>query len=201
MHIFLHARMIITSLLFMFCPQLLILPNEPFVVFVIDRFGTMNTADRSVEALDTALRRRFSFVEMMPDLEVLNGKEINGISLKELLSTVNKRVEILLGRDHTIGHSYFIDVKTEQDIRNTFKDSIIPLLQEYFYGDYEKIGMILGNEFFDVTEKYDKNLFANFPTQNYPDPGSLIRLRPIDKNFDISMALNILLKKEKSTNE
>jgi len=163
--------------------------------------GTMNTADRSVEALDTALRRRFSFVEMMPDLEVLNGKEINGISLKELLSTVNKRVEILLGRDHTIGHSYFIDVKTDQDIRNTFKDSIIPLLQEYFYGDYEKIGMILGNEFFDVTEKYDKNLFANFPTQNYPDPGSLIRLRPIDKNFDISKALNILLKKEKSTNE
>jgi 5-methylcytosine-specific restriction protein B len=163
--------------------------------------GTMNTADRSVEALDSALRRRFSFVEMMPDLEVLNGKEINGISLKELLSTVNKRVEILLGRDHTIGHSYFIDVKMEQDIRNTFKDSIIPLLQEYFYGDYEKIGMILGNEFFDVTEKYDKNLFANFATQNYPDPGSLIRLRPIDKNFDISKALNVLLKKEKSTNE
>jgi 5-methylcytosine-specific restriction protein B len=140
-------------------------------------------------------------VEMMPDLEVLNGKEINVISLKELLSTVNKRVEILLGRDHTIGHSYFIDVKMEQDIRNTFKDSIIPLLQEYFYGDYEKIGMILGNEFFDVTEKYDKNLFANFATQNYPDPGSLIRLRPIDKNFDISKALNVLLKKEKSTNE
>ncbi|MCD9855790.1 EVE domain-containing protein [Epilithonimonas sp. JDS] len=163
--------------------------------------GTMNTADRSVESLDTALRRRFCFEEMLPDLEVLNGKEISGIFLRELLETINKRVEILLDRDHTIGHSYFINIKSEDDLKNTFKNNIIPLLQEYFYGDYEKIGMILGNGFFEDSEKYDKSLFASFATQNYPDAGNLIRLRTINESFNIITALEILLKKEKATNE
>lgn len=163
--------------------------------------GTMNTADRSVESLDTALRRRFCFEEMLPDLEVLNGKEVGNTALKELLETINKRVEVLLDRDHTIGHSYFINVKSENDLKNTFKNNIIPLLQEYFYGDYEKIGMILGNGFFEEAEKYDKNLFANFSTQNYPDAGNLIRLKTINESFDIIDALEMLLKKEKATNE
>ncbi len=163
--------------------------------------GTMNTADRSVESLDTALRRRFCFEEMLPDLEVLNGKEIGGILLKQLLETINKRIEILLDRDHTIGHSYFINIKSEDDLKNTFKNNIIPLLQEYFYGDYEKIGMILGTGFFEDSEKYDKSLFASFATQNYPDAGNLIRLKSINESFDIIKALEILLKKEKTSNE
>lgn len=158
--------------------------------------GTMNTADRSVESLDTALRRRFSFEEMMPDLTVLEGKVIQEISLTELLYTINRRVEILLDRDHTIGHSYFMNIKSEDDLRNTFKNNIIPLLQEYFYGDYEKIGLILGNGFFDVTEKYNKEIFANFTTQNYPDSGHILRLKSIDESFDIIKALKILLKRE-----
>lgn len=157
--------------------------------------GTMNTADRSVESLDTALRRRFCFEEMLPNLEVLTDKIIEGIELKNLLSTINKRIEILLDRDHTIGHSYFIDVKTEQDLRNTFKNNIIPLLQEYFYGDYEKIGMVLGEMFFDVPEKYNKDVFANFPSQNYPDSGSILNLKVIDESFDIIKALETLMKK------
>ncbi len=158
--------------------------------------GTMNTADRSVESLDTALRRRFCFEEMLPNLEVLTDKIIEGIELKKLLSTINKRIEILLDRDHTIGHSYFIDVKTEQDLRNIFKNNIIPLLQEYFYGDYEKIGMVLGEMFFNVPEKYNKDVFANFPSQNYPESGSMIRLKVIDGHFNIIEALKVLLKIE-----
>ncbi|WP_082498305.1 McrB family protein [Chryseobacterium sp. Leaf180] len=162
--------------------------------------GTMNTADRSVEALDTALRRRFSFVEMMPDLNVLKDKSVNGIVLRYLLETINRRIEVLLGRDHTIGHSYFVNVESEHDLRNTFKNNIIPLLQEYFYGDYDKIGLILGSGFFDAAEKYDQSLFADFTTQNRPEPGSFKRLKSIDDIFPITDALNVLMKKPLLTN-
>ena len=155
----------------------------------------MNTADRSVEALDTALRRRFSFVEMMPDLEVLKGKSVNGIILRELLETINKRIEVLLGRDHTIGHSYFINVISVEQLKATFKNNIIPLLQEYFYGDYEKIGMILGNGFFEEPQKFTRSIFADFATQNYPDSGSILNLKVIDDSFDIIKALETLMKK------
>jgi len=163
--------------------------------------GTMNTADRSVEALDTALRRRFSFVEMMPDLEVLNDKSVNGVDLRELLEIINKRIEVLLGRDHTIGHSYLINVQSDNDLRNTFKNNIIPLLQEYFYGDYEKIGMVVGKGFFAKTEQYAKSLFADFPSQNFPESGSFIRLQTIDEKFDIIKALNLLQNKVTISNE
>ncbi|MFN5982245.1 MAG: McrB family protein [Fluviicola sp.] len=116
--------------------------------------GTMNTADRSVEALDTALRRRFSFVEMLPDPikiktdgKAIDGK-IEGIDLVELLTTINQRIEVLVDRDHTIGHAFFMNVKSLDDLRLVFKNKIIPLLQEYFYGDYHKIELIIGEEFF-----------------------------------------------------
>ena len=158
--------------------------------------GTMNTADRSVEALDTALRRRFCFEEMQPKPDLLTDKNIGVVNLKELLTTINKRIEVLLDRDHTIGHSYFINLETEQDLRNAFKNNIIPLLQEYFYGDYEKIGMVIGNGFFEVPEKYDKNVFAEFSSQNFPEAGSINRLKKIDNDFNIINALNILQKKE-----
>lgn len=163
--------------------------------------GTMNTADRSVESLDTALRRRFSFEEMMPDLDILTGKNIQGIILKDLLYTINKRVEILLDRDHMIGHSYFINIKSEDDLKNTFKNNIIPLLQEYFYSDYEKIGMIVGQEFFEESEKYTKDIFACFKTPNFPDSGNILRLKVIDRDFNIIKALETLLKKEHVINE
>lgn len=157
--------------------------------------GTMNTADRSVEALDTALRRRFSFVEMMPDLEKLNGKSVNGIILRELLEIINRRIEVLLGRDQMIGHSYFINILTEEQLKATFKNNIIPLLQEYFYGDYEKIGMILGNGFFEEPQKFTKSIFADFATQNYPDGGNILNLKVIDDSFNIIKALETLMKK------
>ena len=163
--------------------------------------GTMNTADRSVEALDTALRRRFNFEEMLPNHEILDGKEIGGIALDQLLSVLNKRIEILLDRDHTIGHSYLINVQSEEDLKYAFKNNIIPLLQEYFYGDYEKTGLVLGTGFFEESEKYSKDIFSAFPTLNYPESGTILRLKIIDETFNIIDALEILLGKERITHE
>lgn len=127
--------------------------------------GTMNTADRSVEALDSALRRRFSFEEMPPqyDLEELS-RQVSGIPLKDVLLTLNSRLEKLLDKDHKIGHSYFM-LQNGVDIRTGFIESfyknIIPLLQEYFFGDYGKIGLVLGQGFVEKVQD-DDNLFCEF---------------------------------------
>lgn len=124
--------------------------------------GTMNTADRSVEALDTALRRRFSFEEMQPvyDLPQLQ-RELHGVRVADVLSTINRRIEKLLDRDHCIGHSYFLEAAL--DLRHVFQNKIIPLLQEYFFGDYGKIGLVLGRGFVEVVETSNSNhVFADF---------------------------------------
>jgi 5-methylcytosine-specific restriction protein B len=123
--------------------------------------GTMNTADRSVEALDTALRRRFDFIEMAPKPEKLDGSEIDGINLRKLLETINGRIELLLDTDHLIGHSYFMNMDGAAGLQNAFQNKIIPLLQEYFYGDYGKIGLVIGEKFFD--DKKRKFEFSKFP--------------------------------------
>jgi 5-methylcytosine-specific restriction protein B len=129
----------------------------------------MNTADRSIALLDTALRRRFEFVEMMPDLSILssgdervekfnepkeqendlivedNEKKIN---IRLLLRSINQRIEYLYDRDHTIGHSYFLSLKKNNslsELSNIFKNKILPLLQEYFYDDWEKIRLVLAD--------------------------------------------------------
>lgn len=121
--------------------------------------GTMNTADRSIEALDTALRRRFSFQEMPPKsylisneskLKSTNGN-IGGIDVVKILDTINNRIEKLIDKDHKIGHSYFMDIKTKDDLIKAFKDKVIPLLEEYFFGDFGKIGLVLGNTFIAKT--------------------------------------------------
>lgn len=193
-------------------------PNNLYVI------GTMNTADRSVEALDTALRRRFFFKEMLPNPELISpanvlfekctnlnldkeenkatiktlsdfiglegdaiqiyesnykpdeeeemdnpfdsdGVSFNGIDLQRILDTINYRIEKLLDREHTIGHAYFMEVYNAVDpltkLKQVFHKNIIPLLQEYFYGDYSKIGMVLGAPFIRL-KKDEKNKPMSF---------------------------------------
>ncbi|MCX7550280.1 EVE domain-containing protein [Xanthomarina sp. F2636L] len=134
----------------------------------LDIYGTMNTADRSVEALDTALRRRFEFKEMMPDYTIIQEEEVDGIQLSEVLEKINQRIELLIDRDHTIGHSYFVNVNTPEKLAKAFNNKIVPLLQEYFYGDYGKIGLVLGKGFVDVIDNKDIE-FASFKYENSND--------------------------------
>jgi hypothetical protein len=123
--------------------------NEPFgVPKNVHIIGTMNTADRSIARIDTALRRRFSFVEILPQPEILKDIVVDGIDIEKMLEILNQRITVLLDREHTIGHSNFLDLKENNSIAtlaSIFENKIIPLLQEYFYDDYEKIQLILGD--------------------------------------------------------
>lgn len=141
--------------------------------------GTMNTADRSIAAIDTALRRRFRFKEIMPDVDALNGITVEGVIIKNMLDKINKRITALYDREHTIGHSYFLPLKdnpTLDTLAVIFSDDIIPLLQEYFYEDYEKILLVLGdnkksvddtNRFIIATQNDYNELFGN--TEGFDD--------------------------------
>lgn len=123
--------------------------SVPSNVYVI---GTMNTADRSLAQLDLALRRRFSFIEMLPQPQLLAGISVCGVDLGQLLNTINQRIEVLIDAEHQIGHSYFIglkDIKGEEDRRQElsriFRERVIPLLKEYFFDDFERIGWVLND--------------------------------------------------------
>lgn len=220
--------------------------------------GTMNTADRSVEALDTALRRRFNFSEMTPQSKLLspsalycqllwkyqgvdwndsefvseenklfdflqvsdelkaNRKSIwetmkkdnnrnnffyfssftyTGINLQTILETINNRIEVLLDRDHLIGHAYFINIKTEIQLLDVFKNKIIPLLQEYFYNDYQKIALVLGEGFVTCLEIKEHNIiFAKFSKSlDFP---TIEQKFELIENINLATALKNLLNLE-----
>jgi Cdc6-like AAA superfamily ATPase len=224
--------------------------------------GTMNTADRSVEALDTALRRRFSFKEMLPEPNLLSPsamycrllwkyekydwknpeyekkeKELlnfigsgddlwedrkgiwddemktkndritsnhfdqykfDGINLKELLVTLNDRIEALVDRDHTIGHAFFMKVSSLEALQNVFANNIIPLLQEYFYGDYTKMEMVIGPEFFNQEKRKKKVVFAvtNDDFESNPNGLQLLNCEKMDANT-FKSAIERLINKAK----
>ena len=116
--------------------------------------GTMNTADRSILLLDTALRRRFDFVEMMPDPEhELISRNVEGVDAQKMLKAMNKRISLLLDRDHQIGHTDLLKVNDLETLSNRFRNAIVPLLQEYFYDDWSKIREVLGGVGFVSEQK------------------------------------------------
>jgi 5-methylcytosine-specific restriction protein B len=130
--------------------------------------GTMNTADRSIALMDTALRRRFHFEEMRPRPDLLEDVSIEGVNVKSLLETMNKRIEYLYDRDHTIGHAYFMSLidksgdEAKAELDNIFRNKIIPLLQEYFYDDWEKIQIVLGDHPEQFKKKNIKKDFQKY---------------------------------------
>ncbi|MCB0732318.1 MAG: AAA family ATPase, partial [Ignavibacteriae bacterium] len=154
--------------------------------------GTMNTADRSVEALDTALRRRFNFEYMKPLATKLN-QEVEGIKLSVLLDQINSRISYILDEDHQIGHSFFWDVKNKNDLKEVFRNKIIPLLKEFFYNDHGKIRMILGDAF--VSKSDVKPTFAvEDDGDDYIYEKSIFHILELNASFDIVAALKTLLK-------
>ena len=152
--------------------------------------GTMNTADRSIESLDTAIRRRFHFIEMPSTPEILTNQEKltnskgekSDLNVTNLLKIINYRIEMLLDSDHHIGHSYFMNLKTTNDLKNVFQNKIVPLLQEYFYGDIGKIGLVLGEKFMEYPSKENSYSFAKFSEFDH----SLLEERTIIRVLNLS---------------
>lgn len=161
-----------------------VLPYSGDVFSVPDNLyiiGTMNTADRSLAMMDTALRRRFDFIEMMPQPELFKGKKVKGIDLEQLLGTMNKRIEVLYDREHTLGHAFLIPVLNALDsdeddaearafteLKNTFKNKIIPLLEEYFFEDWNKIRLVLGDNRKEKSE-LKQYIFVESKSEKYND--------------------------------
>ena len=188
----------------------------------------MNTADRSIASVDIALRRRFRFIEMMPKPELLIDKNDNyeipvinsnddrtekyKINLKLLLKTLNERISYLLDPDHQIGHSYFLnllkdengdkkDYIIESDLYDVFKYEILPLLNEYFYGDWEKLQSVLidkdkneSNEkcTIDINNSFIKEETALALRCNYNTDSKRYSFRIDDNNFDIRTAIECI---------
>lgn len=126
--------------------------------------GTMNTADRSLAAMDIALRRRFTFIEVPPNPDLLEDVEVDGIAVDELLSVMNVRIAALLDRDHCLGHAYFMPLRSEptlEKLAGIFQQQILPLLQEYFFEDWQRIQWVLNDQ-----RKAPEYCFLTQPSQD-----------------------------------
>ncbi|GAD79043.1 AAA family ATPase [Vibrio ezurae] len=143
--------------------------------------GTMNTADKSLAQLDIALRRRFQFEEMMTNYELLATiPQFDGIDIKQMVETINKRIELLYDREHTIGHSFFLSLVEEPSIEKLSKImelEILPLLEEYFFEDWERVAMVLGDHLKEdqslrfVVEQFDVNEVAQLMGDDWDQTG------------------------------
>ena len=134
----------------------------------------MNTADRSIQLLDTALRRRFTFIEMMPDpkhKEICT--DIDSIDCTEMLKTMNDRIAMLLDREHQIGHTYLLKVNNIDKLSEVFQNRIFTLLQEYFFDDWAKIRAVLGHNDF-VRKRKVKGLFLSSDIADSADEEQIV---------------------------
>jgi hypothetical protein len=174
----------------------------PKNVYII---GTMNTADKSIALVDLALRRRFTFIEYPADPTLLE-ETTDGIDLKLMLTRINERIEFLLDKEHSIGHSYLMGKKNKDEVLEVFRDKIIPLLSEYFYNDFKKISWVLGDrkelkdpDFFLVSKKVLilKDIFGFEPEGEFE--GKEDEIYEFKLKFDklkIELLLGIYLGKE-----
>jgi GTPase subunit of restriction endonuclease len=134
------------------------IPNNVYLI------GTMNTADRSLASMDIALRRRFTFIEVPPSPELLAGVQVEGVPIDDLLRVLNLRIEALLDRDHRLGHAYFLPLKSAPNLdllESIFRGQILPLLQEYFFEDWQRIQWVLNDQ-----RKSAENQFLIQPEQD-----------------------------------
>jgi 5-methylcytosine-specific restriction protein B len=165
--------------------------------------GTMNTADRSVVALDSALRRRFRFVEVPPEPEVVR-ENLEGtlrvgdldLDRARLMEVINERVEFLLDHDHCIGHSYFLKMRTAREVAEQFATGIVPLLREYFYEDYRQLRLVLGDGFVGQSTRLSSASFPAGADMADYDVGDYVRYEIRDfrgKTTGLAQALRILL--------
>ena len=162
-----------TTVTLPYSKELFAIPPNLYVI------GAMNTTDRSTEALDIALRRRFAFqaVPARPDLipQLASGPQAAGVDLQRMLEAINRRLELLIGEDYQVGHAYFLNVQTLDSLKAAFELHIIPLLQEYFFNDYGKIGLVLGREF--VREKGHLTGTSAFADFDHPYAGEFSEKR------------------------
>ena len=142
--------------------------------------GTMNTADRSIQLLDTALRRRFAFVEMMPEPEHKGiSMDVEGVDCQKMLKTMNARITTLLDREHQIGHTYLLGIDTMEKLSDAFRNRIFPLLQEYFFDDWSKIRAVLGANSF-VSEQDAADLLPG--SEQADEDGKIYERLPVNDN-------------------
>jgi hypothetical protein len=151
--------------------------------------GTMNTADRSVEALDSALRRRFAFWECVPEPVILDGVVVEGgVDVGRMMRVINERLELLLDRDHLLGHALFLPVRDEptlETLKHVFATSILPLLSEYFYADLGRVGLVLGRGFVQRVGTQTRLASFDHEAADTLSERMVYRLKPID---DVSTA-------------
>lgn len=164
----------------------------PFMVpSNLDIIGTMNTADRSLTHIDVALRRRFAFEELRTDYSLLSDN-VSGINVKRMLYAMNQRIELLLDREHILGHAYLMNASSIEDLELSFKTNIMPLLEEYFFEDWEKISQVFNYNAFITENKEAQSIWLGTKDEYSPNSFrvNIAALRNVEAYQDIYSSID-----------